>query len=250
MLVLKRRQAVALILLSVLVAADPDQCGFQQPHNCGQDFLSWQAFECQVIADLFTDSRQALSESQHMMIFRALAHLSEARVISILFASLCIAPGCLDVPVRSRADPDVSPSWRNGKGLNALKGDIINFAPAGCRVAKAGTASPAADSRLLVADIGKARILSGIFGVDDRFGGRHIQHRTTRGAYSRLVLVNGTGGATVPLQGPYQPDGRIRKINGMAATSSSLTGRRPARGRIYGGNPSCPAGKSAEPRDA
>ena len=118
--VLQRGQAVALVLLGVLVAADADEGGFQQLHDGGQHFLPRQAAQREVIVHLFADSGQAFRESQHVMVFRALAHFAKARMVAVLLASLCIAPGRLDMAVRPRADPHVGPGGRNGKRLDAL----------------------------------------------------------------------------------------------------------------------------------
>ena len=74
------------------------------------------------------DRRQAVGEGQHVMVFGALAHLPEARVIAVLLAATRIAAGGLDMTVGLRADPHICPGRGNGKRLDALEGRSIRFA--------------------------------------------------------------------------------------------------------------------------
>src|SRR5438093_12720304 len=48
-----------------------------------------------------------------MLVLRAFPHLAEARMVSILLATPCVTAGCLDVAIRKRADPNVSPGGRD-----------------------------------------------------------------------------------------------------------------------------------------
>ena len=60
--------------------------------------------------------------------------------------------------------------------LMRLRAGSSSSAAVGGDVAKAVAAPLPADARLIVGDISKPRVLGSVFGVDDRLGGRHVQH--------------------------------------------------------------------------
>ena len=74
-----------------------------------------------MLAKLGADGRKSLGEFHHMFVFRALANFTKTRMVAVLLAALGIATRGLDVPIRRRADPNVSPGgWRH-RSLKARK---------------------------------------------------------------------------------------------------------------------------------
>ena len=120
--VLEGGQAIALVLLGVFVAADPDEGRLQKIDDGGENLLTRQAAQSQMLSDLLADIRQALGEVQHVMVLGALADLPKARMITVLFAPSGVAARGLDVPIRFRADPNIGPGRRDGERLDALQG--------------------------------------------------------------------------------------------------------------------------------
>ena len=86
----------------------------------GKDFLAREASKGHVLANLRGDGWKSLGELHQMFIFGALADLTKTRMVAVLLAPLGIAAGCLDVTVRTRADPDVGPGAGDGERLDAL----------------------------------------------------------------------------------------------------------------------------------
>ena len=62
---------------------------------------------------------RSLGEFHHMFVFCALANFTKTRMVAVLLAPLGIAIGGLDLPIRRRADPNVSPGGWDGERLDA-----------------------------------------------------------------------------------------------------------------------------------
>src|SRR4029079_1320550 len=112
---LQGRQSIAVVLFGIVVVAYPDEGGLQEMHDSRKDFRSGKATQRHMLTDLGADRRKCLGECYNMLVFRALAHLAETRMVSILLATFGIAAGCLDVTVRKGTDPHVRPRRRDGK---------------------------------------------------------------------------------------------------------------------------------------
>src|SRR5690242_3687374 len=82
--------------------------------------------------DALANGRQAPGKGEHVMVFRALAHFAEARVIAVLLAAAGIATRCLNVPVACRANPHLSPCRGHRQALDAFQGAGIGDFAAPC----------------------------------------------------------------------------------------------------------------------
>jgi hypothetical protein len=166
--VLERGQAVAPVLLRIVVVADPDQRGLEEVHDGGEDLLARKAAQRHVLAHPGANRRQPFREDQQVLVFGALAQLAEARVIAVLLAPARIAPRRLDVAVRRGTDPHVGPGRGNGKGSDPLEHMAIaerdTFGP---QVGKAPAGLLPAQPGMVVGDVAQAPRLSRILGIDD-----------------------------------------------------------------------------------
>src|SRR2546429_8583662 len=64
---------------------------------------------------------KSLTKSNHPVIFGLVAHFAPARMIAVLFASLRVAPGCLNMTLRIGANPYIGPRRRNAQFFNTLQ---------------------------------------------------------------------------------------------------------------------------------
>jgi hypothetical protein len=87
MTVTQRRQAEAIVGLGVLFVADADQGALQQPYDCRQNLLSWQATLRQVAFHLGANRRQHFAEDQHLAVFVFVPHRPPTWMITILLAT-------------------------------------------------------------------------------------------------------------------------------------------------------------------
>ena len=93
-----------------------------------------------MLAKLGADGRKSLGEFHHMFVFRALANFTKTRMVAVLLAALGIATRGLDVPIRRRADPNVSPGEWDGERLDAPKD--VSFCHPGAIRTSVGKALP------------------------------------------------------------------------------------------------------------
>src|SRR4051812_43926176 len=83
-----------------------------------QHFLTGKPTECHVLTDLSSNGGKRLGKGHDMFVLGALTDVAESRMRAVLLAPLGVATGCLDVPIRKRADPDVRPGRRDRKRFN------------------------------------------------------------------------------------------------------------------------------------
>ena len=114
--VFERRQAIAVVLLGIVVVPDANERGFQKMDDGGEDLLARKtaAAPCARVTFARTPG-SALGKCDHVFVLGTLAHLTEPWLVAVLLAALGIPTGGLDVPFRKRADPDISPGRRDGK---------------------------------------------------------------------------------------------------------------------------------------
>src|SRR5207248_389795 len=62
-----------------------------------------------------------LGKSDDTVIFGFVAYLAPAWMIPVLLASLCVTPGCLNMSIGLRANPDVGPGRRNAERFDAFQ---------------------------------------------------------------------------------------------------------------------------------
>src|SRR5262245_25221507 len=118
--VLKCGEAVALILLCIFITAYPNECRLQEIHDGGKNLLARQPAQPQVLAELAPNCWQALRKLEHVLVFGALTHLAEFRMVAILFSALHVPSGRLYVPIGFWTNPNIAPGRGNGQRLQAL----------------------------------------------------------------------------------------------------------------------------------
>ena len=79
---LEGSQAVAVVLLGVLIVPDPDQRGFKKMHHCREDLFTRQPAECHVLFHCVADHGKRVGEGHHVPVFGALAHFAEKRMVT------------------------------------------------------------------------------------------------------------------------------------------------------------------------
>jgi hypothetical protein len=112
--VLQGREAVAVVLLCIVIISDADQLGLQKMDHGRQHLFARQSAQGHVLPDLLSDGGQCLGEGNDMLVLRAFSHLTEARVAFGQIAPRDPGPQhvkyCIYDPsiVRARALPDSS----------------------------------------------------------------------------------------------------------------------------------------------
>src|SRR5947207_15095616 len=71
--------------------------------------------------DTLANGGKSLTKSNHPVIFGLIAHFAPARMIAVLFASLRVTPGRLDMTLRIGANPYMGPGGRNAQFFNTLQ---------------------------------------------------------------------------------------------------------------------------------
>src|SRR5574341_1819177 len=99
-------QPIRMVLPDVLRVTDPDQRRLEQAEDRGEHLFSGQ-------------TRPELDEPG---VLGLVPDITPSRMIPVLLAAAGIAPYCLNVPVRDRADPYSCPRRRDGKSADATKG--------------------------------------------------------------------------------------------------------------------------------
>ena len=118
-------QPVALVLLGVIDIADADERVFQEMDDRRQNLFARQTPQAHVLVDGFADRRKRLREGKHVLVFRALAHFAESRVIAVLLAPLGIPAGRLNVAVGFRRDPHIRIGRRDGELADPLQRRLV-----------------------------------------------------------------------------------------------------------------------------
>jgi hypothetical protein len=99
MAVLQGCEAVAVVLLCGVVISDADQRGLQKMDHGRQHLFARQSAQGHMLPDLLSDGGQCVGEGNDMLVLRAFAHLTEARVVAVLLAPFRVAPRRLNVAI-------------------------------------------------------------------------------------------------------------------------------------------------------
>ena len=102
MLVLQRRQPIALVLPLVFGVADADTCLVEQIDGKGGDLAPSQRTAAQVNIHLGAQLGQSFGERQKAAVLSIVAYFRPVRVIDVLLAALLVTPRDLDMPMRDR----------------------------------------------------------------------------------------------------------------------------------------------------
>jgi hypothetical protein len=99
--VLEGSQAIAVVLLRVVVVPQADQGGFEEMHHRCQHFLPRQPAHSHVLAHFLADGRKRVREGNNMLVLGAFPHLAEARVIAVLLAARGVVRAIVAIPILS-----------------------------------------------------------------------------------------------------------------------------------------------------
>ena len=154
--VAQRRQAERAVGAGVFVVADPDQGGVEQPDERRQHRLAPRRGSDrrrQVGLDALPDPRQRRAELEHALELAGIARQPPVGVVAVLLAAARVAPGRLQVAVRSRADPDLLVGRRDRQGADPPQlGGVADQPAVEAAIAKAVADALAPDPGLVVAD--------------------------------------------------------------------------------------------------
>ncbi len=204
----QRRQTERSVLAGVLVVADADERGVEQPHDrrqhCG-------AFEVpterrvEVAPDAAANPRQRLAEGVHPVELRRVARATPVGVIPVLLATARVAPGRLQVPLRMRTDPDFPVSRRNGEPPNAVEVRRVGeLAAVGLQVDEAFAAALAPVAGGFVGNIDEARRELVLSPLGRPFQGGYVDTggREIGGSRTGSGAAGGTGSPTGVIGSP------------------------------------------------
>ncbi len=117
---LHRRDPVGVVLLRVVLGADPKEAEIQQPDRAGEHPVARQALQREVVRHPLAQLRQRAGEADHRIELLAVATLAPAVVVAVLLAPGIVHPRRLDVAHRIWTDPDFVPGGRDGQLADAL----------------------------------------------------------------------------------------------------------------------------------
>src|SRR6266404_3617192 len=120
-----RREPKRVVFARVFFVPDADESALEQLHDRCQDFVSRQSRRFQIPRDSPADLRQRFAETNYAVVFVFVANLAPALVVNVLLATARVATGRLDVTVRQRRNPNLSPRRRNRESLDSEKSLLI-----------------------------------------------------------------------------------------------------------------------------
>ena len=116
----QRGETVGAVGPGVLLVADAEQGGVEQPHDNRQQALPCRPVAPELVLDHPTQAGEARPEGREIVELGRLALGAKVVVVAVLLAAPCVAPGGLEVPVGARGDPDIRPCRRNRQRPDAL----------------------------------------------------------------------------------------------------------------------------------
>jgi hypothetical protein len=145
---LHRGDAIALVLLRVVLGADAEEASIQQARGTGEDASLAHLPAPQIPRDTPAQRRQGARELDHRVELLPVPALSPEVVVAVLLASRGVDAGRLDVPHRIGADPDVLPGRRNAQLRDPLEHrGLADLAAVLVEVLEPAPAPTARDSR-------------------------------------------------------------------------------------------------------
>src|SRR5436189_5424428 len=118
MSILQSGKTERFIFTRILFVANPNEASLEKLDDRREHFLPRQAAPSQIFLEPSANFRERFSEIDQSIVFVLVAYFPPALVISILFASPGIASGGLDVSIRRRTDPDITPRGRNSEAFD------------------------------------------------------------------------------------------------------------------------------------
>ena len=142
-----RRQPVALVLLGVVLAADPEEAEVEQAHGAGQRPLARHPLPRQVAVTARRRRGSGGGELAHASNLRSARRCCQRVVVEVLLAPGGVDPGRLDVAERVGADPDLLPGRRDRQLADPLQRLVVlDPLAVGVEVGEAAAAAAADDA--------------------------------------------------------------------------------------------------------
>jgi hypothetical protein len=143
-----RRDPVGVVLLGVVLRADPEVAAVEQPRRAGERALARHPLRAQVAPDAPAHLRQRAREDDHRVELLLVAARAPERVVEVLLTPGGVDAGGLDVAERIGADPDVLPRRRDRELADPLQhARLGDPAPVLLAVLEAAPAATADDPR-------------------------------------------------------------------------------------------------------
>ncbi len=120
-LLLDRGQAVALVLLRVVLAPDAKKADVEQADGACHHPLAGEASQGEILLERLARRPEPLGELRQPLELLTVALSSEVVVVEVLPAAPGVGADRLDVAAIIRADPNVLPSRRDHERLDALE---------------------------------------------------------------------------------------------------------------------------------
>ena len=126
----------------------------------------WQARQCQVFGDTFTDFGQCFTKGNHATIFRLVAHLAPARMIAVLLTPFRVTPRRLNVSIWPGAYPYIGPGrWYTERANTFQFFLVVNWFSIKANVAKVFTNPLTPNAGAGIADVAQTSCFSHYYRV-------------------------------------------------------------------------------------
>src|SRR5207248_7732627 len=159
----QRGQAEGVILPRVLLVADAQIRGLQQPDDRRRHLLFRQAFAAQVACDPPADPWHGPGEAGQAVELVRVTHLPPSRVITVLLAAARVTAGGLEMASRARRDPHLLPGRRDGQGLDPVEcGGVADALAVGTGVFELLPLADAPYARLVVRGVDQPGLGCGV----------------------------------------------------------------------------------------
>src|SRR4029450_4022045 len=160
MSILHGRETERFVFARILFIADADQASLQELHDCREHFLPRQTAQSQIFLHSSANFRERFSEIDQSIVFVLVADFPPACVIPVLFPSPGIPSGRLDVSIRRRTNPDISPRWGYSEPLDAQQSLFVsNQLPLSIEIFEFLALLLTRKTGLIIAYIAQARVL-------------------------------------------------------------------------------------------
>jgi hypothetical protein len=118
MSILHGRKTERFVFARILFIPDADQASLEELHDCRDHFFPRQTAQSQIFLQPSANFRERFSEIDQSIVFVFVAYFPPALMIPVLFPSPGIPSGRLDVSIRRRTNPDLSPRRWNSESLD------------------------------------------------------------------------------------------------------------------------------------
>ena len=153
-----RREAEGAVVLRVCLAADPEKAQVEKPYRAGEHALATKTLAGKAPVRVRPQRPEGPGEIEHALELLTIAPAAPGVMVEVLPPAGRVGAGCLEVPERVGADPDVRPRRRDRQRADPFElGPIADQAPIVPAVLETPAAAAARDSRLRAIATAQAR---------------------------------------------------------------------------------------------